>query len=322
MVRRQNHIKTFNGLSALLLMSALFFSVFAGKVSAASVQLTINVPNSSYRKGDTVDAQIKLNSAAEPITVAQIYTIYDPTLLQFESADYSNSSFSMNLPAGEQPDSRIVIGRFATSPVAGESIVGNLKFKVIAESGSTGLSVDSTSSKVFGKTQPEQNLIGSYVGASFSIRSAASTPDTTQSGQDEVVIVVPNVPTNNTPIVVDQGAIIKLETPSASNSGKKKVKTEYYVNDRLVGSSENGSQVQVDTSEMPAGTYEVASRSVLDDGTVEESSQTFVVESDSLFTKYKLPIIIGCCILLSLIAGLILLKRPGSKGPQNFVYPK
>lgn len=302
-----------------LVLSSLVLGINTARAQTQGVNVSLNSSSSQVKKGDSLQVVVDLTNQSSQITIAEINIGYDTSKLSFKNFDFSNSSFESELPALPGNSNSLVISRYNTAPISGNAVIGTINFDVIGDSGSANVQIDASQSKIFGVASPTTNLFSSGNSSlSFNIESASNNNPPVGGQGEEVVVVVPNIPppADKPPIKVSQGTIVQLQSPSLGNSGIKKQKTEYLLNGGLVGTSEEGEDVPIDTSTLSPGTYKVTTKSYLEDGTIEESSQDIEVVEESIFSKYKVPAIIVSAIIIIVCIMFIIKKSLNNRLPK------
>lgn len=300
-------------LSVLINMQLVGAQSQGPKVDLASSFLQV-------KEGDSLDVVLSISNQSTPITIVELGINYDATKLEFKSSDFSSSSFGSELPTVPPAESgKVFLGRYNLSPITGNATIGKLSFGVIGNSGTAKVEIDATQSKMFSIDNPSTNIYSagnSLINFNI-VNPVVSNPPVGGQGE-EVVVVIPNnpPPASSPPIKVSQGSVIKLQSPSLSGGGSKKQKTEYLMNGGTVGTSNNGEEVPVDTSTLSPGTYKVTTKSYLDDGTVEESSQNIEIVEEGLVSKYRLPIVMAGVTLITVCLAIVAKRRLADRLPK------
>lgn len=269
-------------------------------------RLDLSIEGSSVVQNNTFNVTLTAKSTSK-MTFASAFLGFDSSKVSFVSANYSGSPFTQS-PRNPDPTvegNRLIIERFSLPPgTSGDVLVGTFTFKATASSGVASFGIDQTSSTLYSETSGANSILTGSTGTGIALTAPASTG----GGGGTTTPTPPNPTPTPTPTPsIPRGEPVKPAPISTTTGGKKVVKTDYYLNNQYAGTAGSGSQVTIPTENLNPGQYEITARSQAEDGTTEESSQSFNIESPSLVVKYRTPIVLSLVTLVA-VAGFFIVR--------------
>jgi hypothetical protein len=117
------------------------------------------VPNSgSFNVGDTLTLEVRLDTGGSNVVAASVFLAFNPSYLQYQSIDSSNSDFNTKIKEGPRDNNTIEISRINfvsggmdVNPISGSNLlVAKVNFKAIAAG---------TASVVFTTSEPSRSAV-------------------------------------------------------------------------------------------------------------------------------------------------------------------
>lgn len=138
----------------VFLAAAIF--AYATPVSAESGTLSLSPNKTSVVQGNTFAVSLRANTDA-PITIAQARIVFNASAVSFQSISYDGSPLGSDVPGYGLSSGSFDVARFKfpdsldnPNYPSGDIFIATLTFKALGNSGYAGLSVDQSSSALYG----------------------------------------------------------------------------------------------------------------------------------------------------------------------------
>lgn len=270
-------------------------------VPSESAQFTLSSSSGSVLKDAAFEVTVGINNHSTPISIGSAYITYDPTKLQYVSTDYSGSSFTDNTPDNSSGNGYVLLSRYSSTPAVNNIVIGKIQFKALVGTGSAAVGIDLGESHIYSATTGSSISDGTNTLSVALTTPPITSPDETDP--DPNPNPNPNPTPNPAPTPVNQGTPVKPASPTKTSTGSTVKKTDYYLNGNYVGTNNPGSQdVTIDTSKLDPGDYELTTTTTDENGSTEESKQSFSILSASFLRSISGPVAIGLAIALAVLA--------------------
>lgn len=193
-------------ISLLIVVGFALIGTFALlRMFAATNQVILTSSAASVKKDDTFFVDVTIDSGDQNVFVAQADIKFDPSKVAFVSPiDVAGSAFASATPETIIGENHIQISRYNISPKSGNLKLAKLNFKVIADSGTIPITVDSPNTHLTGGDGSVDIYNGSANSLSIPIHqtggyeptqpsSVILTPNKTQVNKDETFNVSVNI---------------------------------------------------------------------------------------------------------------------------------
>jgi hypothetical protein len=213
----KNHLKSklISGLSISIIALATLLPLSA-KAAGASIYLTEN--HTSLTAGSTLIVAVYMNGGGNAVNAVESDLNYSANKLEYVGVNYSGSAFEITAPSGGG-GSGVSIARGTTGSVSGGGLIATVTFKALASSGSTAISLASSSAlAVDGNPIPfsSSGTAVSFVSeAAAPVRSSDESDATSATATPPVAAAAASAPTPPPKDVPPVISAIKLanETP-------------------------------------------------------------------------------------------------------------
>ncbi len=166
-------VRSTDNTDILALTTGANFTVSGTSTGSASISLS---PGSgTATTGSTFTVTVRENSGTTTVKSVQASIGYDPAQLQYvnlsEGGSFTNITTTDVITAGKVQVARSV--QAGSLGISGDNPIVTLSFKVLAKSGTAGLTIDKTQSSVVASSTTT-NILGTVAGSSFTITQAST----------------------------------------------------------------------------------------------------------------------------------------------------
>lgn len=279
--------------------------------SAGSASLDIASSSKTAQQSDLFTLSVTAKAGTSRISTARAYITFNKSLVQYSSIDYTGSPLNTGI-AGDPVvgDGSIQFDRYnLDNPPSGDVLVAKVTFKAVA-TGSAAFAVDTAQSLVteYVSGQAPQNILNDATGTSVTITAAPTTGGGSGGGSGGGPTTTPPTttpPVTVPPVSVPKGGTVTAPSVPQTSTGKKVVRTDYYLNKQYVGTSTNGEGVDINTENLQPGEYDLTANSQAEDGSFEETNQAVTISPPSFIIRYKTPIALSAVSVLAAVGFMV-----------------
>jgi hypothetical protein len=268
----------------------------------------LNPASGSHSAGSTFTVQIKENSYTDMVNAVQADLTYPTAKLQFVSTSLSGTAFGVTASnSGGGGNVSIALGTITA--VSGDKLIATVTFKALA-SGTASVTFKNSSAVLSSTTNT--NVAQAFNGGTYTIPTATTpppptpsptppspspsptpspTPSTTKSTTPPPTTSI--APVNNPkPVTVPDNSKVELNeqaTVQTTPTGGTVTKVEYYLNGKKVATvTQAPYNYSVDSTNMRNGTYELATKTYYQDGTVATKNTSVIVKNPFGWNQFRL----------------------------------
>lgn len=337
--------------AAIFLGLVFLAAILPASVAHAAGNFSFEPIGNTYKVGDTVSVSVNVNTGSEKTNAVAAEFTYPANLLQYVSADATDSGFSVTAVQSGSSGT-VKFHRGAKTPLSGKQLVSRATFKVI--SAGTAVLNFKNSSVAVSSEDNSSNVATDRGSASYTLvaSSGPSNPSPGDNPQQPAPQPAPANPTTPivkkpvtriTPVTGGSGIARPITLPNAGSielwstvdvepitlqpDGISKV--EYYLDDELVRVMTVAPfKYRIDTANLLNGSYKLTTKTFYTNGQTDTVSQTIIISNPfglaqiRLFIQKYLALIILLIFLIVGIIAVFIVKRKLSGGSGgDDIYP-
>lgn len=276
-----------------------------GGDQTATGRLELTIDKTSVVQNNTFEVTLTAKSTAN-MTLVSAFLNFESSKVSYVSTNYTGSPLAQS-PRNPDPgveSNRLIIERFKVPPgVAGDVVIGKFTFKATASSGVASFAINQADSALY-TDAGSANILTGTTGTGIAL-TAPTTGGGTTTPKPPTTTPKPT-PKPVTKPTIPKGEAVKPAPISTTSDGKKVVKTDYYLNNQYAGTATSpDDQVSIPTENLVPGDYQITAKSQAEDGSTEESSQSFTIAPPSFVVKYRTPIVLSAASILAIVGFLV-----------------
>lgn len=206
-------------ITAFLLLVSLVISGMAVNSLAASNQIYVSPGSLSVQNGDAFTVSLRINPAGT-VNGVKVTLNYSTSRLQYLSIDTSSSAFQVQLQQSISKGSITLQRGVLSSGISTDSLIAKIKFKALAGSGSTSLSLTNVNA-TSGGSYTNPSAVGGTVNFTSSSTSTPPPPPSSNTTKEPTTSSTTSSSSSTasaTPVVVKESA------PKSESKPKPKLK--------------------------------------------------------------------------------------------------